>query len=207
MKHLDTGSEKIKKICDAIRHETLEPAKQQARAIVEQASDQAASIIQDARNQADAILENAKKQYEKEKQIFEASMVHSSKLFKEKLKQEIESMFLSPALEKVTASIFNDPKMTAQVVNAIVEGWNKQSVGGDLVAIISQGINKEEFAKSLSSDVKSRMMKIEAQGTIPGVTLKSQGENLRIEISQSQLTDALMNSLRHDFRKFFYQGS
>lgn len=207
MKHLDTGSEKIKKICDAIRHETLEPAKQQARAIVEQASDGAATIIQDARNQADVILENAKKQYEKEKQIFEASMIHSSKLFKEKLKQEIESMFLSPSLDKVTASIFNDPKMTAQVVNAIVEGWNKQSVGSDLVAIISQGINKEEFAKSLASDVKSRMMKIEAQSTIPGVIIKSQGENLRIEISQSQLTDALMNSLRQDFRKFFYQGS
>lgn len=207
MKHLDTGSEKIKKICDAIRHETLEPAKQQARAIVEQASDQAASIIQDARNQADAILDNAKKQYEKEKQIFEASMVHSSKLFKEKLKQEIESMFLSPALENVTSTIFNDPKMTAQIVNAIVDGWNKQSVGGDLVAMISQGINKEEFAKSLSSDVKSRMLNIESQGAIPGVILKSQGENLRIEISQSQLTDALMNSLRQDFRKFFYQGS
>lgn len=206
MKHLDTGSEKIKKICDAIRHETLEPAKQQARAIIEQASDQAATIIQDARNQADSILEAAKKQHEKERQIFESSMVHSSNLFKERLKQEIENNFLSPSLEKIASSIFNDAKMTAQIVSAIVEGWNKQSGSGDLATLISQGINKEDFIKSLSADVKARMIKIEAQEAIKGVVLKSQGENLRIEISQNQLVEALMNALRQDFRKFFYQG-
>lgn len=206
MKHLDTGSEKIKKICDAIRHETLEPAKQQARAIIEQASDQAATIIQDARNQADSILEAAKKQHEKERQIFESSMMHSSNLFKEKLKQEIENNFLSPALEKIASSIFNDAKMTAQIVTAIVQGWNKQSGGGDLATLISQGVNKEDFVKSLSADVKARMIKIDAQESITGVVLKSQGESLRIEISQSQLVEALLNALRQDFRKFFYQG-
>jgi V/A-type H+/Na+-transporting ATPase subunit E len=207
MKHLDSGSEKIKKICDAIRHETLEPAKQQAKAIVEQASDQAANIIQEARNQAESIMEASKLQYEKEKQIFEASMIHSSKLFKEKLKQEIEQHFLVPSLDKIASNIFNDAKMTAQVVSAIVEGWKKQSASSDLVAIVSSGINKEEFAKALTSEVRSRMMDIKSQDSISGVILKSQGENLRIEISQNQLAEALMNALRQDFRKFFYQGS
>lgn len=207
MKHLDTGSEKIKKICDTIRHETLEPAKQQAKAIVEQASDQAATIIQEAHKQADALLEAAKKQHEKEKQIFEASMVHAAKLFKEVLKQEIETNFLSPSLEAITSNIVTNPQMTAQVVNAIVEGWHKQTAGGDLVAILSQGMDKEAFAKYLSSEVKARMLKIEAQDHLTGVILKSQGENLRLEISQQQLTDALIQALRQDFRKFFYQGS
>lgn len=207
MKHLDTGSEKIKKICDAIRHETLEPAKQQAKAIVEQASDQAAVIIQDARVQADAILEAAKKQHDKEKQIFEASMVHSAKLFKEKLKQDIETAFLASSFDKIAAQIFNDSKLTAQVVTAIVDGWNKQSSGGDLTLLISNGINKDEFVKALSADVKAKMQKIESLTGITGIVLKSHGDNLRIEISEKQLAEALMNSLRQDFRKFFYQGS
>ena len=37
MKGLETGKDKIQKICDALRKETLEPAKQEAREIVEKA--------------------------------------------------------------------------------------------------------------------------------------------------------------------------
>ena len=49
MKELETGKNKIQKICDVLRNETLDPAKQEAREIIENAHIQAAKIIEDAK--------------------------------------------------------------------------------------------------------------------------------------------------------------
>jgi len=207
MKHLDTGSDKIKKICDAIRHETLEPAKQQARVILEQASDQAAVIIKEARKQAEAILETAKRQHEKEKHIFESSMAHSAKLFKEKLKIEIEQHFLNRSLDSISNDLFDRSELVSKIVSALVHGFSSKALSGDLVLMLSEGLNKEDVVKHLASDVKARMKEVTSSKAISGVVLKSVGENLRIEINEDQLTDALLDTLRSDFRKYFYQGS
>ena len=48
MKGLESGKDKIQKICDALRKETLEPAKQEAREIVENAHMQASEIVTEA---------------------------------------------------------------------------------------------------------------------------------------------------------------
>lgn len=207
MKHLDTGSDKIKKICDAIRHETIEPAKQQAKMILEQASDQAASIIQEARDQAESMLQHAKKQHEKEKQIFESSMAHSAKLFKEQLRLDIEQHFLSETLSDVSNQVFKSTELAAKIVNALVHGLSQKSLSGDLVLILSKTMDKQDVVKHLAKDVSSRMADIKNSEEISGIVLKSQKDGLRIEISQDQLTSALMESIRADFRKYFYQGS
>lgn len=206
MKHLDTGADKIKKICDAIRHETIEPAKQQAKVILEQASEQATKIIQDARSQAESILETAKKQHEKEKHIFEASMAHSAKLFKEKLRIEIEEHFLSKSLDQLSMHLFNSEEMCAKLVSALIAGFSNKTMGGDLTLILSHNLNKQEFVKHLSSDVKARISRVDSSDNISGVVLKCEGENLRIELNREQLTEALLETLRSDFRKYFYQG-
>jgi len=207
MKHLDTGSDKIKKICDAIRHETLEPAKQQARLIVEQAIDQAALIIQEARAQADAVMENARKSHEKEKHIFESSMVHSAKLFKEKFCSDIETHFLSSSINKVSSHLFHQSDMCAQVVSALISGFKNKSLNGDLVVILSSELNKQDFINHLTSDVKKQISSVENGTFSQGVILKVEGENLRIDFNTQGLNEALMDSVRPDFRKYFYQGS
>lgn len=207
MKHLDTGSDKIKKICDAIRHETLEPAKQQARVIIEQASDQAAVLLQEARSQADAMLENAKKQHEKEKHIFEASMQHAAKLFKEKLKIDLEQHFLSQAILKISSDLFHSSELAAQVVSALIKGYSNKALNGDFVAMLSQNLDKDKFIKSLASEVKHKISSVEHSSITTGVVLKSDVDNLRIDIDEKQLSDALMQAIRSDFRKYFYQGN
>jgi len=207
MKHLDTGSDKIKKICDAIRHETLEPAKQQARLIIEQASDQAATIIQEARKQAEIILETSKKQHDKEKHIFESSMTHAAKLFIEKLKINIEDHFLSQVLRKLSQNIFTDSEACAKIVDSLIHGFSNKSLAGDLTVILDKGLDKSEFVKFLSQEVKSKMKDVENSHKIEGVVLKSVADDLRLEINQEQLTESLLETLRADFRKYFYQAT
>jgi len=207
MKHLDTGSDKIKKICDAIRYETLEPAKQQAKLIIEQATDQAASIIQEARVQAETILENAKKLHEKEQNIFESSLAHAAKIFKEKLKLEIENHFLSPSLSQISSTLFHKDQLCAQLVSAFIEGLKNKSLNGDLSLIISEGLNKEEFVKAISSNIKNLISSVQTSHIAPGVSIRSEKDNLRIDLSEKQINQALLDSMRADFRKYFFEGN
>jgi V/A-type H+-transporting ATPase subunit E len=207
MKHLDTGSDKIKKICDAIRYETLEPAKQQAKLIIEQATDQAAAIVQEARIQAETILDNAKKMHDKERAIFESSMVHSAKIFKEKLKLEIEEHFLSSAIGELSLNLFKKDELCAKLVSAFIEGLKNKSLNGDLTLILSEGINKEEFVKALSSNIKNIISSVQVQSISPGVSIRSEKDNLRIDLSQQQLTQAILDAIRSDFRKYFFEGN
>ena len=57
MKGLDNGKNKIQKICDALRVETLEPAKQEAREILENAHLQAADLIREAKDKMQSMIE------------------------------------------------------------------------------------------------------------------------------------------------------
>lgn len=207
MKHLDTGSDKIKKICDAIRYETLEPAKQQAKLIVEQATDQAAAIVQEARVQAETILENAKKMHDKEKGIFESSMMHSAKIFKENLKLDIENHFLTGSIAELSANLFKKDELCAKLVSAFVEGLRNKSLNGDLTLILSEELNKEEFVKGLSSNIKNMVASVQVQPIAPGISIRSEKDNLRIDLSQQQLTQAIVDALRADFRKYFFEGN
>ena len=53
MKGLKNGRDKIKEICDVLKQETLEPAKQKAREVIENAQLQAEEILKEAREKAD----------------------------------------------------------------------------------------------------------------------------------------------------------
>ena len=52
MKSLEKGEEKIQKICDVLRRETLEPAQLEAEGVIEQAKEKAAGIVREAEQNA-----------------------------------------------------------------------------------------------------------------------------------------------------------
>ena len=49
MKEMEKGSDKVQKICELLKQETLEPAKQEAKELLENAKMQASRIVQEAK--------------------------------------------------------------------------------------------------------------------------------------------------------------
>ena len=72
MKGLETGKNKIQKICDVLRKETLEPAKQEAAEIVENAHIAASKILVDAQKKGQELLSLAEKEIAEKKKVFES---------------------------------------------------------------------------------------------------------------------------------------
>jgi V/A-type H+-transporting ATPase subunit E len=69
MKGIETGKEKVKKICEALRRETLEPAMQEAEEIIRDAREKADRILQDAEKQVEGLHVQAKEKIEREKDL------------------------------------------------------------------------------------------------------------------------------------------
>ena len=94
MKTLDKGSEKIQKICDVLREETLEPAKKQGQEIIRDAQKQAKQIIDDAHKSAEKLHQDARQAIEQEKVAFQSTLAQASKQSLEALRQGVEKFIL-----------------------------------------------------------------------------------------------------------------
>ena len=74
MKSVDTGKEKVKKICEVLRRETIDPAKKEGNQIIAKARDEGEKIVTHAKQEAARLLDDAKKQLEEKRNIFQASI-------------------------------------------------------------------------------------------------------------------------------------
>ncbi|MCB1180413.1 MAG: DivIVA domain-containing protein [Chlamydiia bacterium] len=74
MENLETGKDKIKKICEILRTETLEPAKEEAQKVIEMAQAEAQNIIRQAEQQGKKIYSQTMEKLEKEKALFRSSL-------------------------------------------------------------------------------------------------------------------------------------
>ena len=91
MKTLDKGQDKIQKICNVLRQETIEPAQKQAETIVAEAKERAHKIQVEAEKEAEKLHEDARAAIEKEKNVFDSSLSQAVKQSLETLRQEVET--------------------------------------------------------------------------------------------------------------------
>lgn len=209
MKTLEKGQEKIKKICDLLREESLEPAKREGERIVDEAQRQAQSLIAQAEQEAGRIVAEARKEMEQEKNAFEASLLLSSKQALESLREEIEKKFFNEHLPSVISKNAADPKVVAELLSAIVQALKKDGLAAELNAIVPNSIQPRQVNELLLADVlntlKDKSVQIGNFGG--GVQLKIDKKNLTIDVSDRALKELLSTYLvRKDFRKMIFEG-
>jgi len=65
MEAVETGKDKVKKICEVLRKETLEPALQEAEGIVGEANGKAEAILEQAKAKAQMMIQEAERTLKK----------------------------------------------------------------------------------------------------------------------------------------------
>ncbi len=208
MKSVDTGKEKVKKICEVLRKETLDPAKKEGDKIIAKARVDGEKIIEDAKRDASRIQVEAKKKIEEERNIFQASMNLAAKKSIDTLKQEIEKNLFNPQLSQLVAEKMKDTKVVARLIEAIVSGIEKEGVSGELKAIVSSAIDIDavniELAKGIIERLKSKSVEI---GDIEGgAQVKIADQNITIDMSDDALKALLASFVRDDFRSVIFSS-
>ncbi|MCP5509954.1 MAG: V-type ATP synthase subunit E [Chlamydiales bacterium] len=208
METTEHGQDKVKKICEALKTETLDPARREAEIIVKEAKLTAEKILSDGHKKAEALLHEAKEKIAREKATAESALKMSARQTIETLKLIIEKEFFNKELVRLIETELTKPNVVAKLVETIVKAIEKEGIEADLEAIIPKSISAEEVNKALGAAI---LTKLKAQGVtlgeiVGGAEVKMLGQHLTLDISDTALKNLLTKYIRDDFRELIFSS-
>lgn len=207
MRNLETGKDKIQKICDAIRKETLDPAKQEAREIVENAHLQAAQILREATEKAERLKKEAEKEMEEKRRIFQSSLQLSCRQGLESFKQKIEHELFNRELSQAVDHEMVKPQLIAQIVEGFVRVLEQQGMEEDFEVLIPKHISPRSINTLLASNILARLK----EGSVHigdfhgGAQIRLKDRKLTVDLSEAFVKELIGSYIRRDFRDLLFQ--
>lgn len=206
MRTLETGQERVQRICDELRRKTLEPAEQEAKQLIEAAHARADAIQKEAEALAAQRLEQVHKQIEQERKVAQTALKQAIIQAVETLRQQIEQHLFHQELHSLLAHTMNDSHLIANLINGIVKAIEKEGLAADLSIVIPRLVPAEAITRLLISQVANRLkdQPLELGEFAGGVQLKLQDRHLMIDISDRAVQELLSHYLRKDFRELLF---
>lgn len=206
MKGLETGKEKIQKICDALKKETLEPAQQEAREIIENAHLQASEIVNAAQKKADELIKSAKTENEERSKIFQASLQLASRQSLDLLKQQIEEQLFDRQLSELISKETSDPKVIAELIRSVMKSMEEKGVEDEFVAVIPKNISPRSINALLGQQILEKLQ----QNSVTvgefggGAKIQLKGRRITIDMSDASIREMVGQYIRRDFREMIF---
>lgn len=208
MKVVDKGRDKVQKICDAIKKETLEPAHEEAGMIVAEARKEAENLVKKAKKEAEKELEKARKKIAEEKGVFLSSLSMAAKQSVAALRDEIESKLFSSEVKAAVDAACKKGDMVARFIEALVAAVEKEGLGGSYLATIGKSVSEKEVAAGLAKEVLAKLGKkpLTVGEMFGGAKLQVKEKQMTLDMSDETLQEMLATYAREDFRKFIFSN-
>jgi V/A-type H+-transporting ATPase subunit E len=206
MKGTETGKDKVKKICDILRRETLEPAENKAEEIIRSAQEQAKQIGEAAHTEKERLIEEARQDIERQKNVFQSSLSQACKQAMAALKQGIEEKLFNQELGRLITKQSQDPKVLAQLVTAVIKGIEKEGIDALLSVYVPASVPARSVNLLLAHEILERLKeKSVLVGPLTGgIEVKLHNENITVDISDTALKELVANYIRKDFREMIF---
>ncbi len=208
MKGLETGKEKIQRICDAIRTETLEPAKQEASELIENAHLQADDILKKAEKKAADLIKSAKAQIGEKEKVFQSSLQLASRQGVEVLKQKIEEKLFDQTLDELITKEMKEPKLIAHIIDSFMKGMIEKGLDEDFVAVIPKNITPRSINSLLAKEILEKLQgnSVTVGDFNGGAKIQMKGKHLTIDISDATVKELIARYIHRDFREMIYNS-
>lgn len=206
MKTLEKGQDKIQKIIEELRKDTLEPAQKEADRIIAEAHTRAQELLRAADKKAEDLLEQARQTIEQEQNIFQSSLSQGVKQSIEALRQEIEHRLFDDQLSESIKKETSNPAIIAKIVEVLVAAIQKDGVSADFTAIVPKQVSAQEVNAHLTKEVlqKLREHTVVVGSFGGGAKIKLNDRRLTIDISDTALKELLSRYVRKDFRHLVF---
>jgi V/A-type H+-transporting ATPase subunit E len=202
----ETGKDKIQKICNILKKETLEPAKQQAQEIIENANLQKEQIIAKANEEAKRIVVDAEKLVQDKQKAFASTMQLACRQTIDELKQKIEEKLLSKNITEFALRVLSEKETIVKIIDAVINALNKEGINANLSVYVAKNVNANEINALLVKVILDKLK--EKQVVIGdfngGIKVKLHNANMTIDISDEALRDLLAEYVRADFRHMIF---
>jgi V/A-type H+-transporting ATPase subunit E len=206
MKGLETGKDKVKKICDLLKKETLDPALQEAQKIIDEAKGRAGEIIAEAQRKAEEMHQTAHQEIQQQKVVFQASLSQACRQTLDSLKEKIEHKLFNPELSTLLSKPLQDPKIVAKLIEVVVLSIEKEGVDANLSASISSAVSARDVNLALAAKILDRLKEKSVLLTSigGGVQVKIVNQNMTIDLSDTAFNELVANYIRKDFRDLIF---
>ena len=206
MKGLETGKDKIQKICDALKKETLEPAKQEAREVIENAHLEAADIVAAAKREAEERLSSAQREIEEKQKIFQSSLHLACRQGIEQLKQKIEQELFNRELAATVEKEMADPKVISGLLLSFMKAMEERGIEEDFAAVIPKQISPRTINSLLTSQILERLKDhtVSVGGFHGGVQIRMLSRQITIDVSDQVVRELIAQYIRKDFRDLIF---
>ncbi|MBX9922673.1 MAG: V-type ATP synthase subunit E [Rhabdochlamydiaceae bacterium] len=208
MKGIDTGKDKVKKICDVLKKETLEPAKKEAEEIVRKAEAEASQIIELARSEEAKIRLESKKEIEKERNVFQSSLHQACKQALETLKQDVEDKLFPSELSDLLQQPMKQPQVIVELISAVVKALEKDGIDADLDVMIPHSVSASEINRLLTQNILQKLKQNSVRvGPIQGgIAVKVEKSHITVDVTDAALRELVSGYIRKDFRETFFRS-
>jgi len=206
MKSMDIGKDKVKKICEVLRQETLEPAKKAAAEIIRDAEIEAEKIVKEAQHEKERVIEEVRQDIERQKNIFQASLNQACKQSMLALRQNIEEKLFNQELHHQIIKQTQDPKALAQLITIVVKAIEKEGIDANLSVYVPAAVPARAVNVLLINEIlaKLREKSVLIGHMAGGIEVKLHKDNITIDISDAALKELVANYIRKDFREIVF---
>ena len=207
MKVVEAGKDKVQKICDAIRKETLEPAQQEAREIVENARLEAQEILAKAEKEAKKRVEETEKTLEEKKRVFDSSLQMACRQGIEWLKQKIEKELFDQELAHLVTQKTQDSKVIVHIIDSFFQIIQDRGIDDEFVVVIPKSISPRQISSEVAAKVLEKLSgeKIVLGEFSGGVKIQLKERAITIDISDEVVCDLIAQYIRRDFRELVFK--
>jgi V/A-type H+/Na+-transporting ATPase subunit E len=206
MKGLETGKDKIQKICDILKSETLEPAKQEAREIVENAHLQAAEIVKEAQAKAELIRKAANQEMDEKGKVFQASLQIACRQGLELLKQKIEEKLFDQQLSELVLKEMAEPNFVAHLIDSFMKSMQEKGIEEEFIAVIPKSISPRSINLLLGEQILEKIQKqtVVVGDFAGGVQIRMKERQITIDITDATVRELIAGYIRRDFREMIF---
>lgn len=203
---MQTGKEKVDRICQLLKEETLKPAQEEAKNILDSARQKADEIVLQAENKKKQILSDLDQEIEQKQKIFDSSLNLSCRNAYQKVRESLEKNLFSEDLQKMIQEEVSNTQVMTDFVKAIVEAIDKEGLSTDLEVFIPKKVNRDEFVKELINRFKDKLQKEKVidQDFAAGVKVKMVDQKITIDLSDQALKELIASFLQKEFRQIVF---
>lgn len=205
MQVLDPGKDKIKKICETLRDETIRPAQKQAEMIIQTAEKEARLIIEKGKKEAEALLSTARRKIEEEKSILAASLHLACKQALNALKGAVETTLLTQGIGKFVQSLQED--MARRLLEAVLLSLKEAGLSGRLLAYLPKHIASQDLASVILKAGAMEVNIVPVAYLQKGIKIALEDSHLTLDLSDDALKELIAAFIREDFRQLIFAPS
>lgn len=203
-----SNQDKVQKICDTIRRDTLLPAELQAEEILKNAEQRAAMTLEKARQDAKQLQEEARIEILKEKQAFLSSLHIACKQTLDLFKQKIEKKVFHDGLSELIEETTKKPEIITRCIEAVLDALAKEGIEQDLQLIISKSVSPRDVIAMLvqKAVITLESSPIQLGSFAGGAKIRIKGQHVTIDVSDVALKELIAGFLREDFRTLVFSS-